>query len=299
MKTLKLIASSLLVAALSLGFVGCSSDSDSYSASNLTGSPVPITDVNEAELAILATTSIIELGSENVTEYADIDSIPHATSPALAISLAPVNEQVNCQRYGEDTDGTFSAVGEESETNIDMTYTFNECWISDSNRINGEVKLSGTINDNGLATLNVQTIDYFMVGEYTMNTSSVLKFYPDGSNSSVDILLNGKVKKYYTESEAQIGYENFHYAEDENELETIEGKVSILGSPNSCSDGIYTLETLEKISSNSEGTPISGKIKINGTTYQFNSEGTVSLTFSDGSTKQFSFEDVESASCTQ
>ncbi len=298
MKTLKIIASSLFIAALSFGFVGCSSDSDS--TSNLRGSPVAIEDVNDAKLAVSATSLIIELGTEDMAQYADIDAIPHAASPALAISLAPVNEEVYCQRWDENTTGTFSAVGEESETSIDMTYTFNECWISNTNRLNGKLKMSGTVDDNGLATLNVQATNYTMVGEYVMNTSSVSKFYPEGPNNSIDILLNGKIEKIYAfEVSANIGYENFHYVEDVDGNEEITGKVSISGSQNSCSDGIYTLETLEKIVSNSEGIPTDGKLKINGTTFEFNSEGTVSLTFADGSTDQFDFADVEDANCTE
>jgi hypothetical protein len=236
MKLIEKLATGSIAVMLVLSIVGCSGSSDS--SSNLSGTEVPITDENDAKLAITAIESSIQLGSEDLTEYTETDDIPHA-SASLAIALAPVNKNISCQRYGQDTDGTFTAVGDISGTSSrDMTYTYDDCWISDNNRLNGKKTLQATATDEGFITANIATTDYSLVGEYIMNTSVVAKFYRDETPPGMDILINGKINVYNGEegvtyaSVAEqytkvLGFENFSYKTDENEDETMNGKVSI------------------------------------------------------------------------
>ena len=286
------------MATLLFALVGCSEDS-SGTSSNLSGTQVSITDSNEAMLALGALGAeggLIDLGSTDLSEYTDSDDIPHAASP----SLAPVDITLNCQRWGEDTaDGVFTAVGDISDTSYDMKYTYSECWVNNYVRYIGSKTLVGTANDNNLVTLNITTTNYNRVGSYMMNTSAVAKFYTDGT-AGLDILLNGKIDTYYAYNSVEyinkMGFDDFHYVADINGHETIDGKASVTGLPKSCADGIYTLETLEQIVPDGDGAS-AGKIKVNDVTYQFNNDGSVSVTFVDGSTDQFMFADVADANC--
>lgn len=300
MKMFSVLVLSTSVFFVALISVGCGSSGGDSGSSNLTGSSVSITDTNEAMLAIeaiAAPNSIVELATTDLSAYTEQDEIPHSVSAAPA--LAPVSTTLTCQRFGEDTQGNVNFKGDLSSTSVDMTYTYNECWIDDQYRLLGEKTMKGTVNDTGYAVLNFTTDDYFMVGQYKMNTSATVKFYPDDSISGVDILLSGKINSYSmngTESvEYKLGYQNFNYVEQANGYERLSGKASISGWKKSCADGIYNFETVEPIAPDMS----SGKIKVNNTTYSFNSDGTVSLTFSDGSTGQFSFEDINTSTCLQ
>lgn len=300
MKVFKILSSSILVFLIAVASIGCGSGGGGSSSSNLTGSSVPITNTNEAMLAleaIAAPNSIVELATTDLSVYTEESEIPH--SVAAAPALAPVNTTLTCQRFGVDTQGKVEFYGDLSDTSVDMTYTYNECWINDQYRLIGEKTMKGSVNDTGYAVLNFTTDDYYMVGQYKMNTSATVKFYPDDSISGVDILLSGKINSYSmngTESvEYKLGYENFNYIEQSDGYERLSGKASIYGWKKSCADGIYNFETVEPIAPDMS----SGKVKVNGTTYGFNSDGTVSLTFADNSTGQFSFEDINTSACTQ
>ncbi len=298
MKSQYKLVGGVLAVALSFGLVSCgSSDSGSSPADNPNSSTVSIKNINEAKIALSALgkpNGPIELSTTDLSTYADSNNIPQAARATYTESVT------NCYRWGEDSGGTMIEVVDGSGS---ATYTYDECFVDDSSRINGKLTMDIVTASDGLATADVATIDYHFIGtpNYLMNTSITAKYYED--RDGIDILLNGNIESYewigegqtQTELVTKYSYENFHYIEDTNAQEDISGQVSVSG-PNTCMNGVYKVETLEKITPTDMGAT-AGKIKVNGAIYQFNSDGTISMTFPDESTGQFNWIDLESVTC--
>ena len=59
----------------------------------------------------------------------------------------------------------------------------------------------------------------------------------------------------------------------------IDGTVSLTSNPAGCADGTYNIETVERVVLDAQTEdPVSGKVKVNGVTYTFNSDGTATAT---------------------
>ena len=279
MKTKYSLGISLIIASLLTGCGG----SDSGSSSNVSGEAVSITTKEEAVSAFSAVTSIKSMGSSSFSSTSS-DSITDSISLSSkrGPSLVPVNETENCT-----SGGTISYSGDSEITSGDVTITYNNCVESDGTTTNGtqravmsmdgnSIDLKMTMTDFKVATLtDSSTMNMTMTAETESLTSGIM-----------DIKMNGTLS-YSTTSpiidSGTAGYENFHIATKAGGYIEVDGKASITSSAYPCSNGSYTFETKEDLHASSNGFD-SGILEVNNVSFEFNSDGTSTVTFADGTT---------------
>jgi len=273
MKNLIVSSVSILVASLLIGCGGGDSDGNGSSGSYLTGDPVPVTTLAEAENAVSSVSSLNNLGTTNVSP-----SPARSASP----SQAPVNESESCV-----DGGSYSISGDASETTADITYTYNNCNQSGV-VMDGSQHVSGT-NDG--TTVNLDITMTALKSTYASSSQTMdmaIKYIENTSTHALDMIMNGtaafSISSPISDS-GTAGYQDFHIVADGlNNTLTLNGDVSTTSSAHSCVDGQYNLKTLELLTPSGDGFS-SGKMEINGATFDFNNDGTATVTFADGSTE--------------
>ncbi len=262
----------VVVTAAVFSMSGCSSDSDSSgSGSNLTGEPVVIATAADAQNAISSISATSEIsGADNP-----------AQAPSRSPSRAPVNETIQCSGGG-----TITTTGDADDYTVDVTQTFNNC-IESGMTMNGSTRTTGTNNDGNIdltiamTNLKTESSDMSSVIDMTQN----LKFN-ENIGDVMDMLFNGKATYTITSpsDSGKAGYENFHIVLDGNTLD-IEGKVSSESSAHPCTNGIYSMDTTQPLYTSATHNGFdSGAMTINNTEFVFNSDGTATVTFEDGTT---------------
>jgi len=90
-----------------------------------------------------------------------------------------------------------------------------------------------------------------------------------------------------TSSSDNIGYENFQTVQNDdgsgNLTTSIDGSISLDSDLTPCANGIYEFETITPLTATYSGYA-GGVVKINGTTFSFNTDGTADITYADGTT---------------
>ena len=265
-KVLTVSASAVLAAVM----LGCGSSDDGESTTNyLTGEPVVISTPAEAQNAILAASSFGMSGSAGTL-----------SSSRKSPSLAPISDSIECI-----DGGTISISGDAAETETgssNMTYMYNNC-IEYESTMNGSMSMVGTQYSYTSNMTNFSIVD--SEGSMNMNLNQTVS-----TNSSYDpftFITSGTMDYAFStpQNSGQIGYQNFKMMlQDGDTRGSLDGDMSITSSAYSCVDGRYHYETVDLLTFDNNGTVTGGTMKVNDATYVFNSEGTATVTFSDGTT---------------
>ena len=270
----------------SIFMLGCSSDSDNETS--LAGETVQVVDQQSAENAIASISSIGSVAS-GISELNDVilyDDVVATGIGPRSVATPRETDTWNC------TDGgTITLSGTETENSIDGQATFTNC-VEGSETINGVMDLDGTMDFQENINL-VTTFNNFVITEEGVVSSLNLTFKMETNLQTMDPLsltLTGTAQT----GNMSYGYENFNMTmqnynstfDDFNEYE-INGKTSYqVGDVNhSCANGIYDITTLETMQRDTLGFS-SGKVKVNGTTVEFQSGGTAQVTYANGETEQ-------------
>lgn len=268
MKNLIHTGTSIVLATFLIGCGG--SDNSSESANYLTGDPVPITTKSEAENAV---SSVVNLNSSGVSNI--------APSPArsAAPALVAVNDSGTCV-----DGGSYSVSGDATDTTADITQTYNNC-NQYGVLMNGSQHVKGT-NDGSTINLNMTMTDLLYQYDTSSSTMNMDVKYVSTNGTSLDMTMNGTASYNITSpilDSGTAGYQNFRTVITSSGM-TLNGEVSTTSTVNTCVNGTYKLETLETLTAGSSGFT-SGKMKINGATFDFNSDGTATVTFADNTTQ--------------
>ncbi len=275
MKKITLVGISLAAAVL---MTGCG-ESDSKDSSSVSATAASITTKAEAENSVSA---IRTLQTRGTSAYSSANSNSSYTAPVnYAPSLVTINNTSNCSNGG-----TMKMSSDFDTSETDITFTFDNCKGAGGETTNGVMKM--LTNDDG-ENANVQLImNNFKTqssqNSTTMNmTMDVKTMY---SNSEyLDLTMDGTlIYEVVDPAEKEtLGYDNFRMqAKTGNYLE-IDGKVSVTSTTNTCANGSYTLDTLEDLHTTTGGFD-DGKLQVNGVIFDFNTDGTATVTFADGTT---------------
>jgi len=125
-------------------------------------------------------------------------------------------------------------------------------------------------------TMNDGTTESYM--NMTMNASTTVS----GSGlSGYDITINGTMKKTESGASKEISFSNYH-AQMSNNAASINGTITINNTPDICgSNGTYAISTTTPLTYDSSGEITGGTLVINGNTYTFNGDGTVTVNGTD------------------
>jgi hypothetical protein len=290
MNKLQTISISVIVGALLVGCGGSDSGGSNMSNYTVSGEPVAITNEAAAANTVASLSSVqsasSSLGSINFApSRPSTNFAPNFKSP----SLASANFTEQCS-YG----GTMSVNGSESgdyeSGSYSGTVTYSNCdeyYMT----MNGSMNVSGSYTDNypietwsdTISTSNLSmTSDTF---SYTMNmymTSEGSYNYATYADYN-KMTMSGTMVMTSGELTMNMGFENYIVIESDDEL-TVDGKLSIESSINTCASGVYEFETITPLTTSYSYGYTSGKVKINGATFSFNSNGTADVTYADGTT---------------
>jgi len=264
-----------VIAAGVLTMTGCSSDSDDSSnggGSNLVGEPVSIT---TPEAAANAAATVGNQGS-SVSPSAQRASLK---SP----SLTPVNETKNCV-----DGGTRKVTGDISDTSSDITITYDQCTDGDT-YTDGVLKGKST-TDASKTSGQSQSIDlvqrYSYNGQQSEIKSNATYDYTLIQNVSADYISSGAMEyKNLNLGDGRIGMDNYKTTFDSQGTYSIDGGYSVQSSKYECINGVYNVETKQRLAFDyNTGNIADGELDVNGVNFVFNSEGTITVTYADGTT---------------
>lgn len=262
------ISVSAVFAAVMLG-CGSSDDGGETATNYLTGESVVISTPAEAQNAIAASASFGFSGNRATPS-------PSRKAP----SFAPVSDSIAC------TDGgSISINGDAAETETgssNMTYMYNNC-VEYGSTMNGSMSMVGTQYTYTANMTNLSIVD--SEGSMNLNFNQTIS-----TNSTYDpftVIMSGTMDYAFNspQNSGQIGYQNFQLMlQDSDTSGSLDGDMSITSSTYSCVDGRYHYETIDLLTFAYDGMITGGTMKVNDATYVFNSEGTATVTFSDGTT---------------
>ncbi len=258
MRKILIVIMSVAMATL---FVGCSLD-DETSTSYLQGTPVSVSTPQEAENA-LSSFSGINSGASASPAPARAIALAQSLSPSRVASLAPIS--VTC-----DNGGTY--VGDYTDSsNFNATYT--NCQF-------GTITMNGSVS----ASNNTIVLSNYQYSDSSTGENLIMNFTVTSSDPD-DVTINGTISYTDASDSASFGYENFHMIVKSNGDENINGKISITSNTFSCVNGVLDITTVVDLTPDLSGGYSSGTMKINGATFVFNANNTVSVTFPDGTTQ--------------
>ena len=304
MKKISILTSSILATAL---LVGCGSDSeDSISSSTytLSGEDANISTSTAAQQTMASIKSINSLNNTGMDLAPSRQSSARKSMSRKSISLAPVNDTENCT-YG----GTYTFSGDSTPITNGYSWNINEVYNDCKDNyyiLNNETKYytsNGNMQFIGSSTevdnlnnydSNVYLTNYEVSSEIftSLTNTSMHNTYQSDENSNDffdKFTINGTMSVSYVSpaSTMEIGYSDFIYSESYDSgdfTETIDGKISISSTKDSCSNGIYTFETKEPLSYSSDGYS-GGILIVNGTQFEYQNDGTAIVTFADGTSE--------------
>jgi len=254
-------------------FLGCGSGGSDVESANqpinyLTGDMVEITTPQEAKKAVSTVNSINALSNSgsSTQSYA----APSRKSP----SLAPVNNVEKCI-----DGGTLSVKGDVARNGVDLKTTYKEC-VKDSMRISGTTLTKGTFGSSEI-NLSVKMLNMEFKGsssEITMQAT--MDMLLNQEQNLIDVSMDGKVTYSNVIDSGKAGYKNFRVVAQDGHL-NMSGKVSMESENYACSNGVYEISTIEELYPYGDGFS-DGIMVINGSTFEFNDDGTVTVTFANG-----------------
>lgn len=269
---------------ISLVLVGCGGGSgDGDGGYKVTGEPVTITSQEEAAVAMSSLSSMQSLNSP-MNGLGGIANAPSRQAP----SLASVNTTEQCSNGG-----SMSINANGSETSMSGTIRYNECSEYDM-YMNGAMSISMSYTQSGskdIYKLNMSTSNLTMnSSDFSASMSLSAKFeeWTDYSNydSYMSSILSGTMNMSASNPTETInaGFENYQITMLNNAM-TIDGKLSFDSTLHTCGNGVYEFETIETLTATNSSSGFNdGVIKINGTTFSFNGDGTADVTYADGTT---------------
>jgi len=177
-----------------------------------------------------------------------------------------------------------------NDSNISSYYenvTYGNCKeqnLSHENYINpyGENRYNYILSNFSISNYNLTNILNIEIGgetSYDENTNETfIKTSISGDISVVSIDPDREINLKY-KSYSQV------YKKEYNKIGKyeIDGVFSYIDTSNSCTSGIYQLETTDKLTKFDNGGFSGGILNVNGTLFKFNDGGTADVTFSDGS----------------
>ena len=261
---------------------GCGSDStDKVSNDVIVSEVASIETVDAAEKAISAVGSIQAMGATS-TAYTSNNS---SNAPSRTISLSPINTTEACQT------GSMTMKGDISETNADFLTTYNECSDGYGSILSGSMKTVGT-NNNGNINMKVVMNQFRVQTEanyYQMDLSMDLQINENNYNVSstrIDGVITLDMAEY---GQGNFGYTNFLVKTDANHYLDISGSVNRDMTTDTCLNGVYNIDTTEPLKlSATNGSYEAGTMLVNGSVFEFHSDGTASVTFANGTSETVS-----------
>lgn len=262
---------SLLIVAL-VFFTACN---DSSTAENKTSSAT-ITNKKEATEAV----SLIQSLRLNVLAGGIGQSLAPQVSANKVQSYVvqsypiPYSIQRDCN-----VNGTALTEGSKlSDTEYDANNTFTQCEHIPGIVIDGVNHVSGQLNgDNFYAELTQNQIGVTM-GELSMQIASPMKFYSNKAMTQTTTVLDGEVGLTEYSNSYSATFSDFNVSIDsQNATMQLNGDVEITA----CGKENFNIETLEPLHTAANGSYTSGKLKVNGAIFEYNSNKTVTVTLAD------------------
>ena len=284
MKRIHLIGVSFLVAGL---LVGCgSSDGDSSGENPFGGSTgagtgvsavvTPVTTVEEAEQAVAAFSAINSMGAigSNFAQNA-----PSRAPNRSVISLAPINQSTPCSNGG-----TMSIKGDADQSgNMNVVTKFANC-NQQGTVMNGGYDInSQTSGSNVHMDMEMSNFSYSSAASGNMTMNLRMTIDTNLQYNPMDLTMDGTIVYDIAGNSGKVGYSNFK-VRTQNSALNMSGTISMESSQYSCYNGTYNVTTLEDLRTSYGSGYSSGVMVINGATYSYNSDSTVTVTLPNGET---------------
>ncbi len=269
----------LVLSALLFTFAGCggsggSNDQGNGNNGNGGDQPVVIDSVQKAKNTFAVIGGVVDLedfvtGDLNYENYIGNGGVRALQSVGSGDYSCPSGGNV---QYNVQMDNALQP------PKYDIALTFNACKEDVGSEINGSVHYAGTQNAMTITLANLVVkdgSDTTTFDNFTVDTNL--------SQSHMRLAFNGTAhdtRNGHTET-----WQMNHMVIDVDHLDSppqtmaIDGTVSLTSDPAGCADGTYNVETVERVVIDAQTEdPVSGKVKVNGVTYTFNSDGTATAT---------------------
>lgn len=181
--------------------------------------------------------------------------------------------------------GTIQYDYQYNTTTADVTITYDKCDYGNGETIDGTLAVLGLdlVNTNYNATIQFQNFTITAPGEgtFTYNLDIAIAV----NNDVYTMLLDGTMTYDGTDVSGSYTYSNLEIVQDYNaNTVTINGGLAFDTTPDSCGEGTYNITTTEPLVYNMmTGYYTDGTMVIDGVTYEFNSNETVTITDANGS----------------
>ena len=194
------------------------------------------------------------------------------------------NEGVRALQSVESGDDTCPAGGtvhynvQVDNAKYDIALTFNACKEDVGSQIDGSVHYTGTQNAMKITLTDLEvkedgettTFDNFTINANMSESHMRLVF--DGTAHHTE---DGQIRNWQMNGMTI----DVDHLDNPPQTMAIDGTVSLTSNPAGCADGTYNIETVERVVLDAQTEdPVSGKVKVNGVTYTFNSDGTATAT---------------------
>jgi len=257
---------------LAMFMTGCF---NSNQADNKSGSIAQILTEQDAQQAVSMVKSMhIDAISQATTSSVTSQAGMQATTTDYPVAYS-IHRDCNIS-------GTADTVGEKlSDTDYNATNTFEACQHTPGIEVNGQnhvyAKLQG---DELFAELTDNEIIVTM-GELNIDINSNILFHSNRDFSLVDITLDGNTTLTEGSNTYLATFHDFNITQNTTDVTMqMNGSVDIFA----CGKEYFDIQTLEPITTASNGTFTAGKLKINGAIFQYNNNKTVSVTLTNGDT---------------
>lgn len=293
---MKKYLSAILIAGVLWSLSGCGGSSgnsgEDTGNSGGDGHNVVINDAQSAKnsYAVLGEAVSIMDVTEDVTDFSNFVNMG-----AAGRALETVHEGTYHCAVSGTVDHILKKDTELDPVKFDVSLAFNQCKMQEDVMWDGKATYQGSAGDWNISYQNFKYVeDEFSV---ILNTTMA---YDVKSQTELEMTYNGTLTRKRSDLQQTLNLENFvinarELANDDISL-AVDGKVTLTSNPATCADGVYTIQTVERVVvDHTSDDPISGKVKVNGTEYTFNQDGTVTATV-NGKTVTFD-QDVEDINC--
>lgn len=277
---------SLVVA---LAVLGCGSDADDENAQILEGEAVSIKSTQDAKNVVASLSNLTSQTNSN-SYFGNTRSLQHGSVQSSQSGFTRSMIQSRESYSQECTNGgTLAVNGEMDDTTVDQSITYTHCDLGGMLQ-NGSFSMKGT-NNSSQIDLVIDFDNYSVIDSYSsvfMDMQQSFKGYYDENAygfEDFEMIISGSMDLISDQEELSFTYEKYTYSVEDQKIR-IDGKTSISSNINSCINGVYTIETLEPLSSDWDYFTYSqGKMKVNDTLIEYNDNATITVTLEDGSTE--------------
>ena len=266
----------LILSALLLTFAGCGGSGGSSDQNNGNGGngPVVIDSVQKAKNTFAVIGGVVDLesfvtGDLDYENYVGNGGVRALQNVGSGDYTCPAGGSVH---YNVQVDNALQP------PKYDIGLTFNACKEDAGSEINGSVHYAGTQNAMTITLNN-------LVAKDGNDTTTFDNFTVEANltQSHMRLVFNGTAhdtQNGHTENWQMSGMTiDVDHLDNPPRTMAIDGTVSLTSNPAGCADGTYNVETVERVVFDAQTEdPVSGKVKVNGVTYTFNSDGTATAT---------------------